>query len=168
MLTVNGQPLGEPKVLPDMDLVNERFVELVEGLSRVQAETGKYFRVTSEPTAEDVAGLARIMQLLNGRELAIMARPLRITATPPLSGVERHDVLALQFWHAEALMGEEIPLGPCTAFGGPWEVRDVEPQGDEMTVSLSPTAETRLVLRRGGLTDTAVFPGGPVHVLMPQ
>lgn len=169
-LTVNGKALSNPENLQDSAPVSPGFVGLVEDLAKLQSATGNYFRIRGDLTAGEVSHLNRMLQILEGKPLELQPKDrmdiVRDTDHVPVVG-HLFEILAMQFWHSENFLGEEIPLGPCFAIGGPWEVAQGGPQDPEGSLWLSSTDETRWILRRGALTADPVLPGSQPRLLCP-
>jgi hypothetical protein len=113
-----------------------------------------------------------MLHLLEGGELNVRP-PDSLTFTlehaENLKSVgDAYEHLALQFWHSVTFVGEEIPIGPCYALGGPWRVERTQPGDGGTEVTLSATPDAQWVMRRGSLTNETVFPGGQGRVLFPR
>lgn len=169
-VAVAGKPLADRQALPEIELVSSGFVRLVEAIARVQAETHTHFRIRDDLTADDVSRLNRIIRLLDGGEVGVLARSDIDFVAPgvaPALGEELPQI-AVQFWHEEDFLGHDVPMGACVSVGGPYRVESVEElEEGGSRVRLSPLAEARSVLRRGAIIDAPVTRGGPAHVLVP-
>jgi hypothetical protein len=168
-VTVAEGDLWDPIPMPDLNLVPSEYLELVEQLSRLQAETNTPFPLPDEVDAEDVAMLHRLVRLLDGEPLALKPDPgdfvLKPGAPLPWKGQnEQEGFLALESEATQTLMGEEIPLGLCNIVIGPSRfeeetVPDLALPPGYVRVRVIPDSNARALLRRGPLAprndDTA-------------
>jgi hypothetical protein len=146
--------------LPDLGLVPTEYLELVEQLARVQAETNTSFPLPDEIDADDVATLHRITRLLDGEPLALRPESINVTLMPGALSrqpdIQHGRVLAMQDESSQMLMGEVIPLGVCNIVIGP--ARFEEEANSDLTLPpshtrarLVPLPGARAILRRGPL-----------------
>jgi len=155
-----GDLWEEPKPLPDLDLVPGEYLELVEQLARIQAETNTPFPLPRDIDTEDVATLHRLARLFDGEPLALRPEPVEFTlkSGAPLPWRTNNDqgYFGLENDFTETMMGEEIPLGRCNAVIGPAAFNEEAkpdpalPPGD-VRVRLVPCSDARAFLRRGPL-----------------
>jgi hypothetical protein len=152
--------LWPPILLPDLDLVPTEYLELIDQLARVQAETNTSFPLPDEVDADDVATLHRITRLLDGEPLALRPDSINVTLKPGALSrqpdIQHGRVLAMQNESSQTLMGEEIPLGICSIVIGP--ARFEEEASSDPTLPpghtrarLVPLPGARALLRRGPL-----------------
>jgi hypothetical protein len=158
-VTVAEGDLWPPIPMPDLNLVPSEYLELVEQLARVQAETNTPFPLPDEIDAEDVAMLHRLVRLFDGEALALRVDSMSFTLKPGarrLGQNEQEGSLALQDEFSQPLMGEEIPLGLCNVVICPARFEeDAIPDPalalGHMQVRLIPLSGARAFLRRGPL-----------------
>lgn len=154
--------LWPPIPMPDLELVPTEYLELVERLARIQAETNASFPLPDEVDADDAATLYRITRLLNGEPLAIQPDSINVILKPGAlsrhADIQNGQVLALQAESSQTLMGEVIPLGVCNVVIGP--ARFEEEASSDPTLPpghtrarLVPLPDARAFLRRGPLNS---------------
>jgi hypothetical protein len=160
-VTVRESNLWDPIPLPDLNLVLGEYLDLVEKLARVQAETNTPFPMPDEVDADEVAMLRRLVRLFDGEPLAIQPDSMELILKPGAKrpwaiGNQQVGFLALESEASQPLMGEEIPLGLCNVTIGPSRVEEASvsdptlPPG-HIRVRLIPLPGTRAFLRRGPL-----------------
>ena len=157
--------LWSPTPLPDLELVPAEYLELVEQLARVQAETNTFFPLPDEIDADDVAALHRITRLLDGEPLALRPDSIDVTLKPGalsrLPDIQNGRVLAMQAESSQTLMGEVITLGVCNIVIGPARFEEEEEEEEtspdpslppgHTQARLVPLPDARAFLRRGPL-----------------
>jgi hypothetical protein len=165
-VTVAEGDLWNPIAMPDLNLVPSEYLELVEQLARVQAETNTPFPLPDEIDAEDVATLRRLVRLFDGEPLALSTDSMVFTLKPGARRIglsEQEGFLALQDEFSETLMGEELPLGLCYVVIGPARfeqeaVPDPTLAPGHTRVRLIPLSGARAFLRRGPLLQQDAAP----------
>ncbi len=158
-VTVAEGDLWDPIPMPDLNLVPSEYLELVEQLARVQAETNTPFPLPDEIDAEDVATLHRLVRLFDGEPLALSTDSVEFILKPGarrIGQAEQEGVLAWQGECSEPLMGEDIPLGLCNVIFGPARFEQEAVPGPALAsghtrVRLIPLSGARAFLRRGTL-----------------
>jgi hypothetical protein len=160
-VTVREGDLWDPIPLRNLNLIPSEYLDLIENLARVQAETNTSFPVPDEVDAEDVATLHRLIRLFDGEPQAIRPDSMEFTLKPGAqrpwaSGNQEMGFLAVESEASQPLMGEEIPLGLCNVVIGPSRVEEESSSDPELPpghirVRLIPLPDTRVLLRRGPL-----------------
>lgn len=158
VLSVDGKDLWEPQTLnDDIELISAEYVELVENLARIQAETSTPFEMPAEVDAEEVATVHRLARLLDGEALSVTAVPMTVTldaeAPRPWQETGQHGVTAFEADHYATLMGQTVPLGVCNIIAGPWSVDEeaVSEAPTSSVVTFTPDPDVQAFLRRGAL-----------------
>lgn len=170
VLSLANQPTNPSVNLPQTPIVEPEFLRFVEAAGRVQYETGVHFRIPGDVSAADAATLSRMVHLLDGEALGLNPKEMKWEMdgqadVPAVGHVYPH--LGIQLWHSEEWLGRDIPLGICHAIGGPWEVTEVTMDGSHAKVTMVPTSDTKLELRRGAISPLPMGPG-QARVLMPS
>jgi hypothetical protein len=161
-LAISGNEVVPPLIVPDMDLVSDTYLAIVEQVARIQSETNTYFPMPNAVDSEDVAIISRIVRLLDGESLAIRPEIKEVTLQNPAPDEWRPSgdatvSVGYEAEFSETLMGEQIPLGTCFLTMSPVTVRiDDLPTGTR--VRIDPLEDTQASLRRG--THSAFAPPG--------
>jgi hypothetical protein len=117
-MRIGGTAAGTMAV-PETQVVDENFVNIVETLARVQSGTHSYFAIPDELSSEDLKALSVADRLLSGQRVAFTWDNFRTTlatvADDTLARVTESEVASLQFVesdHVETISGHEVHIGP--------------------------------------------------------
>lgn len=83
LVSDEGVPLGPPMEVPDITLLEEEYVRLIEDLARLQRETGTFFTMPAVFTEEDLRELAQALALLEGKDVTFTWNEASLPLTWP-------------------------------------------------------------------------------------